>query len=166
MKLKEAQEKFITSWGALATQWGINKTMAQIHALLMISTAPLSVEDIMEELQISRGNVSMNLRELMSWGIVFKEFKAGERKDFYVSESDFPEMARRIAVERSRREIKPIIRVLKEVKQVEEQNNEARHFEEKVNELQDLIVAADEMIDKVTSQRGNWMTKALLKLFR
>ena len=166
MKFEEAKKKFTHSWGALATQWGINKTMAQIHALLMISEEPLSVEDIMEELQISRGNVSMNLRELMSWGIVFKEFKDGERKDFYVSEKDFSEMARKISVERSRREIKPIIRVLHEVKQVEESSKKAVYFEQKVTELEDLIIAADQVIDRITNQRGNWLTKAVLKLFK
>lgn len=166
MKLTEAREKFIQSWGALATQWGINKTMAQIHALLMISTKPLSVEEIMETLQISRGNVSMNLRELMSWGIVFKELQTGERKDYYVSESDFTEMARRIAMERSRREIKPILRVLNDVHQVEENTNEASYFKEKVTELKDIISAADQLIDRVTNQRGNWLTKAVLKLFK
>ena len=166
MKYSEAKEKFIHSWGSLATQWGINKTMAQIHALLMISNEPLSVEDIMDELQISRGNVSMNLRELMNWGIVFKEFKAGERKDFFVSEKDFDEMARRISVERSRREIKPIIRVLADVKEVEESTARAGYFEEKTGELHDLILKADQMIEKVTSQRGSWITKSLMRLLK
>ncbi|RZJ54238.1 MAG: ArsR family transcriptional regulator, partial [Flavobacterium sp.] len=68
MDFKEAKNKFIQTWGALGSQWGINKTMAQIHALLMVAPEPLSMEDIMEELQISRGNASMNLRALMDWG--------------------------------------------------------------------------------------------------
>jgi len=166
VKYKDAKEKFIQSWGALATQWGINKTMAQIHALLMVSEVPLSVEDIMDELQISRGNVSMNLRELMNWGIVFKEFKAGERKDFFVSEQDYNEMARKISIERSRREIKPIIRILNDVKQVQENHKKAEYFEEKMEELHDLIVMADDMIEKVTSMRGNWITKTIMRIFK
>ncbi len=68
MEFKEAKNKFVQTWGALGSQWGINKTMAQIHALLMISHEAVSMEDIMEELQISRGNASMNLRALMDWG--------------------------------------------------------------------------------------------------
>lgn len=166
MNYEQAKDKFITSWGALATQWGINKTMAQIHALLMISNEPLSVEDIMDELKISRGNVSMNLRELMNWGIVFKEFKAGERKEFFVSEGDFIEMARKISIERSRREIKPIIRVLKDIKEVEEKSKEAEHFEHKMEELHDVIQMADDVIEKMTSQRGNWVTKTIMRLFK
>lgn len=166
VKYKDAKEKFIQNWGALATQWGINKTMAQIHALLMISNEPLCVEDIMEELQISRGNVSMNLRELMNWGIVFKEFKPGERKDFFVSENDLTEMARKISIERSRREIKPIIRVLSEIKEVEEEGKKPAYFEERMEELHDLIVTADDVIEKMTSTRGNWVTKTIMRLFK
>ncbi len=166
MKFDDAKEKFIHSWGALATQWGINKTMAQIHALLMISNEPLSVEEIMEELQISRGNVSMNLRELMNWGIVFKEYKAGERKDYFVSEGDLEEMSRKIAIERSRREVKPIIRVLRDVKEVEESGKKAEYFEKVMDELLDMIVMADDVIEKVTQTRGNWMTKTIMRLFK
>ncbi|WP_367890018.1 GbsR/MarR family transcriptional regulator [Polaribacter batillariae] len=82
MELNEAKNKYIQTWGSLATSWGINKTMAQVHALLLVSTKPLSAEDIMKELQISRGNVNMNVRALMDWGIVQKEFVVGERKEF------------------------------------------------------------------------------------
>ena len=166
MRLEEAKKRFIDSWGALATQWGINKTMAQIHALLMITPEALSVEDIMEELHISRGNVSMNLRELMNWGIVFKEFKSGERKDYFSSERDTVEMARKIAIERSRREIKPVLRVLGDVKKVDESSNEAKFFSEKIDELEDLIGMADQTIEKVTSMSGNWFTKIVLKIIK
>jgi len=89
MEFKEAKNKYIQTWGALGSQWGINKTMAQIHALLMISIEPLSIEEIMDELQISRGNTSMNIRALIDWGIVFKESKSGERKEFFTAERKF-----------------------------------------------------------------------------
>ena len=109
MEFREAKNKFIQTWGALGSQWGINKTMAQIQALLMISPDPLSMEDIMEELQISRGNASMNLRGLMDWGIVFKEYKQGERREYFTTEKDLDELAVKIARERSKREIKPVL---------------------------------------------------------
>ena len=73
MEYQEAKDKFISTWGSLGTLWGINKAMAQIQSLLFISTKALSMEEIMEELKISRGNTSMNLRQLMDWGIVTKE---------------------------------------------------------------------------------------------
>ncbi|PHK17097.1 transcriptional regulator, partial [Nostoc linckia z15] len=115
MEFREAKDKFIQAWGALGSQWGINKTMAQIHALLMVSAEALSMEEIMEELHISRGNASMNLRALMDWGIVYKEFKQGERREFFTAEKDLDELAVKIARERSKREIKPALKVLKEV---------------------------------------------------
>jgi len=118
MNYNDAKNKFISTWGALGSLWGINKAMAQIHALLLISPEPLSMEDIMEELKISRGNTSMNLRQLMDWGIVFKENKMGERKEYFTSEKDVHELARQIAKERSRRELQPTIKILKDVSNI------------------------------------------------
>lgn len=164
MKLKEAKNKFIQTWGTFGTQWGINKTMAQIHALLMVSTEALSMEDIMEELQISRGNASMNLRALMDWGIVYKEYKPGERKEFFTGEKDIDELARKIAKERSKREIKPAIRVLKEVSNIEENNEDAKLFKKQTSDLYNFMLRADNMIDKITDQKENWITKTLFKL--
>ena len=86
MNYNEAKTKFVSTWGSLGTLWGINKAMAQIQALLFISTKSLSMEDIMEELKISRGNTSMNLRQLMDWGIVTKVLVSGERKEFFTTE--------------------------------------------------------------------------------
>ncbi|MFT5889922.1 MAG: DNA-binding transcriptional regulator GbsR (MarR family) [Dokdonia sp.] len=167
MKFNEAKSKFIQTWGALGSQWGINKTMAQIHALLMISPDPLSMEDVMEELQISRGNTSMNLRALMDWGIVFKEYKPGERKEFFSAEGNIDELARKIARERSRREIKPTLRVLQEISTIDgEESSKAAHFKAKTEELYDFVSKADTMLEKITEQKENWITKTILKLMR
>lgn len=165
MKFIEAKSKFIQTWGALGSQWGINKTMAQIHALLMISPEALSMEDIMEELQISRGNTSMNLRSLMEWGIVFKEYKPGERKEFFSAEGNIDELARKIAKERSRREIKPTLRVLKDISAIDgEESTKAAHFKAKTEELYDFVSRADNMLEKIIDQKENWITKTILKL--
>ena len=88
MKLTEGKEKFIQAWGTLGSSWGINRTMAQVHALLLIAPESLCAEDIMEELNISRGNANMNIRALMDWGLVSKELKSGERKEFFSAEKD------------------------------------------------------------------------------
>lgn len=165
MKFTEAKSKFIQTWGALGSQWGINKTMAQIHALLMISPEALSMEDIMEELQISRGNTSMNLRSLMEWGIVFKEYKPGERKEFFSAEGNIDELARKIAKERSRREIKPTLRVLQDISAIDaEESTKAAHFKAKTEELYDFVSRADNMLEKIIDQKENWITKTILKL--
>ena len=165
MEYKEAKDKFINTWGSLGTLWGINKAMAQIQALLFISTKPLSMEDIMVELKISRGNTSMNLRQLMDWGIVTKELVAGERKEYFTTEKDVQELARIIAKERSRREIKPVIKVLSEVSSIEDNSPEAKELIKQTKALYELTETADEMINKLVSQKQNWITKSLVKLF-
>src|SRR5579862_8477513 len=105
--LRRVQDQFILEWGRMSSQWGINRTMAQIHALLFVSGRALEVNDIMDRLQISRGNASMNLRELMDWGIVRRFRAPGDRKDTYVSDHDPYTMFLRVVRERKRREIDP-----------------------------------------------------------
>lgn len=167
MDYKEAKEQFINTWGSLGSLWGINKAMAQIHALLFISPDPLSMEEIMEELHISRGNTSMNLRQLMDWGIVFKTSITGERKEFFKSEKDVQELARTVAKERSRREIKPTLKILKEVSNIEDDGSKkTREFIKKTRELYDLADTADTMMNKIVNQEQNWMTKTLVKLLK
>lgn len=167
MNYEEAKEKFISTWGALGTLWGINKAMAQIHALLFISPEPLSMEDIMEELGISRGNTSMNLRALMDWGIVYKVNKTGERKEFFASEKDTTELARTIAKERSRREFQPTVKVLKEVSSIDPDGTpETAEFIQKTKELHDLADTADAMLQRMVNQEQNWITKTLVKFLK
>ena len=165
MNYEEAKIKFISTWGSLGTLWGINKAMAQIQALLFISTEPLSMEDIMAELQISRGNTSMNLRQLMDWGIVTKEIIPGERKEFFTTEKDVQELARIVAKERSRREIKPVIKVLDEVSSIKDDGTKkTKELIKQTKALHELTETADAMINKVVNQKQNWITKSLLKL--
>ena len=167
MEYKEAKNKFIQTWGALGSQWGINKTMAQIHALLMVSNDAISMEDIMEELQISRGNASMNLRALMDWGIVYKEYKAGERREFFTAEKDLDELAVKIARERSKREIRPALKVLKEVSSIQTNNSdEANHFINHTTKLYDFVLKADNMLEKATEFKDNWLGKLVLKIMK
>ncbi|SFD75664.1 GbsR/MarR family transcriptional regulator [Flavobacterium phragmitis] len=167
MDFKEAKNKFVQTWGALGSQWGINKTMAQIHALLMVSNEPVSMEDIMEELQISRGNASMNLRGLMDWGIVYKEFKAGERKEFFTAEKDLDELAVKISRERSKREIKPTLKILKEVSTIEASDlAEEKHFVDQTSKLYDFVLKADNMLDKMTEFNDNWLGKLFMKMMK
>lgn len=166
MELKEARSKFIQTWGALGSQWGINKTMAQIHALLMVSHEAVGMEEIMGELHISRGNASMNLRALMDWGIVYKEFKPGERREFYTAEKDLDELAVKISRERSRREIKPALKVLKEVSVVEGKSEAEQHFSDQTKKLYDFVLKADNVLDKITEYKDNWLAQLLIKFVK
>jgi DNA-binding transcriptional regulator GbsR (MarR family) len=113
-ELSQIKEKFILHWGEQGSLWGINRTMAQVHALLFISSEPLSANQIMDELQISRGNVSMALRELMAWGIANRVHIKGERREFYTTEKDVWTLFRIIARERKKREVDPTIEVLRD----------------------------------------------------
>ena len=167
MKYEEAKEKFISTWGSLGTLWGINKAMAQIQALLFISTEPLSMEDIMSELKISRGNTSMNLRQLMDWGIVTKVLKTGERKEFFTTEKDVQELARIIAKERSRREIRPVIKVLQEVSSIKNDGSEkTKELIKQTKALHDITEDLDHVMTKLVDQKQNWVTKTVLKLLK
>ncbi len=164
MEYQDAKYKFIQAWGTLGSNWGIKKAMAQIHALLLISPEPLSAEEIMEELQMSRGNVNMNVRALMDWGIVEKENKAGERKDFFRADKDVWELARQVSRERRRREIEPIIKVLQQVQEVEGLGNEVEEFKSVTTELKDFSVKVDGVLDKFVKSDQNWFLKLLMKL--
>jgi DNA-binding transcriptional regulator GbsR (MarR family) len=115
VNLRKAQDLFVLEWGRMSSSWGINRTMAQIHALLFVTGHPLEVNDIMDRLQISRGNASMNLRELMDWGIVRRFRQPGDRKDTYFSETDPYQMFLRVVRERKRRELDPTADAIREV---------------------------------------------------
>jgi len=167
MEYQEAKNKFINTWGSLGSLWGINKAMAQIQALLFISTKPLSMEDIMEDLKISRGNTSMNLRQLMDWGIVTKELIPGERKEFFTTEKDVQELTRIIAKERSRREIQPVIKVLNDVSSIKDDGTEkTKELIKQTKALHDLTLNADAMLNKLVTQKQNWLTKSIIKLIK
>ena len=167
MNYTEAKYKFINTWGSLGTLWGINKAMAQIQALLFISTEPLSMEDIMEELKISRGNTSMNLRQLIDWGIVSKVLMTGERKEYFTTEKDVQELSRIIARERSRREIKPVIKILDEVSSIEDDGSaKTKELIKQTKALFHLTQDLDHGINKIINHKQNWLTKSILKLLR
>ncbi|WP_296316967.1 GbsR/MarR family transcriptional regulator [Winogradskyella sp. UBA3174] len=167
MEYQEAKDKFISTWGSLGTLWGINKAMAQIQALLFISTKPLSMEDIMADLKISRGNTSMNLRQLMDWGIVTKVLIAGERKEFFTTEKDVQELARIVAKERSRREIKPVIKVLQDVSTITDDGTaKTKELIKQTKALKELTDDLDTLMNKLVNQKQNWLTKSVFKLIK
>src|SRR5882762_5948851 len=165
MEYNEAKNKFIQAWGTLGSNWGINKAMAQIHALLLLATEPLSAEKIMDQLQMSRGNVNMNLRALMDWGIVKKEHRVGERKEYFSTGKDVWELAKQVSRERRRREIEPILNVLAEVQNVTGDNKKSvTEFKKVTKDLFDFSHKVDSMIEKFIKSDQNWFYKLLLKL--
>jgi DNA-binding transcriptional regulator GbsR (MarR family) len=165
MELDDAKNKFIQAWGTLGSNWGINKAMAQIHALLLLATQPLSAEDIMEQLQMSRGNVNMNLRALMAWGIIKKDLIIGERKEYFSAGKDVWELAKQVSKERRRREIEPIINVLQSIQSVSGDNKKAlAEFRKTTSDLLNFSLKVDALIDKFSKSDQNWFYKVLMKL--
>jgi DNA-binding transcriptional regulator GbsR (MarR family) len=117
-QLRTAQDLFIRRWGEMGATWGINRTMAEIHALCYITATPQSTDDVMERLHISRGNASMSLRALCDWGIIRRLHKRGERREYFESLSDVWEMFSIIAAERKRREMDPVLETIKQCQQM------------------------------------------------
>jgi DNA-binding transcriptional regulator GbsR (MarR family) len=117
-KLQTAQDLFIRRWGEMGQTWGINRTMAEIHALLYVVAEPLCTDDVMERLNISRGNASMSLRALCDWGIVHRVHKRGERREYFESLSDVWDLFSMILAERKRREMDPVLETIKQCRKM------------------------------------------------
>ena len=168
MKLIEAKEQFINSWGAFGTQWGINRTMAQIHALLLVSTQPLTQDDIMEQLTISRGNVNMNIRDLIGWGLVERVIISGERKDHFTAEKDIWKVATQIIKERKKRELDPMIKLLSQLENIEgdKKDKETKQFLEIISGIKKTGNQADKVLDVMIKAEENWFTGSILKMFK
>lgn len=166
MKLAEAKEQFINSWGAFGSNWGVNRTMAQIHALLLISANPLTQDDVMEELSISRGNVNINMRDLVSWGLVQRVLVSGERKEFFVAEKDIWKVATIIMSERKKYELDPMLKLIAQLEQTEgdRRNPETKQFMEVVDGLKRVGTKADRLLNSMIAAEENKFTSALLKL--
>jgi DNA-binding transcriptional regulator GbsR (MarR family) len=168
MKLAEAKQQFISSWGAFGTQWGINRTMAQIHALLLVSSDPITQDEIMEALSISRGNVNMNIRELVGWGLVDRVIIAGERKEFFTAEKDIWKVATKIIKERKKRELDPMIKLLSQLEHIEGDPNDkdVQQFTQVVGSIKKLGLQADKTLDVMVKAEENWFTGSILKMLK
>jgi len=117
-KLRTVQDLFIRRWGEMGATWGINRTQAEIHALCYITARPVCTDDVMERLNISRGNASMSLRALCDWGIIRRLHKRGERREYFESLSDVWELFSIIAAERKRREMDPVLETIRQCRQM------------------------------------------------
>ena len=166
MTLQEGQEKFIQSWGALGSSWGINRTMAQIHALLLIAPEALSADQIMEELMISRGNANMNIRALIDWGLVYKELKQGERKEFFVAEKDMWEVVKCIIAQRKKKELEPMIKVLDELSSIEDDSPRTEEFVSVIRDIKLFSSKADSTLDSLMKADSNWFVGTFMKMIR
>lgn len=168
MKLAEAKQQFIHSWGVLGSQWGINRTMAQVHALLLVSNAPLSTDEIMEQLNISRGNANMNIRDLLEWNLVDKVIVPGDRKEYFSAEKDIWKVATHIMQQRKKRELDPMIKTLNQISTIEgdKKDAEIKAFTEAIANIKKFAAQADKTMDVLIKAEENWFWGNFLKLIK
>ena len=140
MKLSRVQQKFILHWGEMGTRWGINRTVAQIHALLFVSEKPLNADDLVQALGVARSNVSTSLKELQGWGIVKRVHVLGDKRDHFESMKDVFEMFRVVLDERKKREIDPTISLLRTcVTEAARDRETDEYTEKKLRELAEFL---------------------------
>jgi DNA-binding transcriptional regulator GbsR (MarR family) len=154
-ELDEARDAFIAHWGAIGGAWGINRTMAQIHALLLAKAKAMSTDEVMEDLRISRGNANTNLRDLVGWGLVRSVIRKGERKEYFEAERDIWRMFCIIARERKRREIAPAVEALAECEGRTKKltGKDAKEFNALMHEVGDYMKLFDNLLERVANSK-------------
>lgn len=166
--LRQARDQFVTQWGAIGSAWGINRTMAQIHALLITTPAALSTDEIMSELKISRGNAHSNLRDLVSWGLVRSVVRKGERKEYFEAEKEVWKMFCIIIRERRRRELRPAMSVLKECAERTKRirGTDAAAFNRQITALAEFLEVADGVITKLSRSEQSVVVPWAMKFLK
>ncbi len=142
---KDTVQQFVEAWGAMGALWGINRSVARVHALLMATEDPLSLDEIAEKLQISKGNASMSLRELRTFGVVRQLQVPGDRRDFYVTEPDVWTMFFRILKERKRREFDP---ALEAIHRLLEQPGAKGEVLGRLNQMAELLTTVEGVVNR------------------
>jgi DNA-binding transcriptional regulator GbsR (MarR family) len=164
--LARVRDEFVAQWGAMGTQWGISRTMAQIHALLMTSTEPVGSDDVMAALKISRGNAHANLKELVAWGLVRVVVRKGERREYFEAETDVWKIFTIVARERKRREVEPTLAVLTrcEAESRGMKSTEGRAFHRQICALREFVAFASSVADRVATLQHPMAAKLAAKL--
>lgn len=162
----DALDQFVMLWGDMASAWGINKTMSQIHALLYAESNPLDTDSIMNKLGISRGNANMNLHRLLDWELIHKVHFKGDRKDYYSAETDVWKIVSTIIRERQQREIAPIRKNLKGCIQTLEagglEDKESKEFKKRIENYMEFL----EMFERFTEALLPYINKKNLKFLK
>jgi len=160
MKLSAVEEKFILHWGEMGTKWGINRTVAQIHALLYLSAGPLNAEEITQTLSVARSNVSNSLRELQAWGIVRVVHVLGDRRDHFETFEDVWQLFRVILEERKRREIDPTIAVLRAcVAEAERGGSKQAHTFGRLSRMLEFVDSASSLYEQISRMPRDMLIK-------
>lgn len=165
-EIDTVKDDFVAQWGALGSQWGVNRTMAMIHALLLVSPSPLNTDQIMQSLAISRGNANTNLRELVSWGLLRNVVVKGERKDHFEAEKDVWKIFCIVARERKRRETEPASQVLAQCVERSKliTSPEGRQLHQQLSALNEFVTLANSLMEKIASKEQSSLLPKLVKL--
>lgn len=165
---KDLRQAFVSQWGALGSAWGVNRTMAQIHALLMIAAKPMHTEMIMSELQSSRGNTNVNLRELINWGLITKVTYPSDRREYFLAEKDVWKIFCIVARERKRREIEPVLNLLDDSikKSGQPKTEDEKAFVDQISQLKEFVETADHLMDKIAKSEGSKLIPNMIKLMK
>jgi DNA-binding transcriptional regulator GbsR (MarR family) len=165
MKFSEARQEFIQIWGSLGSNWGINKAMAQIHALLMATEQPLTTDEVMEELQVSRSNANLNIRALLDWGLVYRKHIPGDRKEYFVADKDMWSVAIKIIKERRKREVDQVVKEIQQLSKFDATTSEEKNFKrllEEMNGLADMILKMSNLLEKADRMKFlKWIVKGM-----
>ncbi len=164
MEYQVCKEKFVETWGRLGPQWGINKTMAQIHALLMVSLEPMCADQILHELDISKANVHMNIKALIDWGLVYRDSKEGVRCEYYYAEKNLHTIFKQILLNRKKRELEPMLTELSLVVGCTEKCPQSKEFKKVVTELKDFTQKADHALELLLKTDSHWFYNTLMKM--
>lgn len=174
--IEDAKALFVRRWGEMGGYWGINRTMAEIHALLFVSTEPICTDDVMERLQVSRGNASVNLRSLVDWGLIDRIHLRGDRKEYFTCRTDVWQMFETIIRQRRRREVEPIIETIIRCREMisagpqDEDDTmaaEKEAYQRRLDDMHGFLNAAGTMVDlllKVGPKGIGRVSKMMMKL--
>jgi DNA-binding transcriptional regulator GbsR (MarR family) len=163
--LREAQAQFLAAWGALGPAWGVNRTMSRIHALLMVSPEPRNTDQVMEALQVSRGNAHGNIQELCAWGLLRKVGLPGDRKDYYEAEKDVWRVVQRIARVRRQKEVEPVLHTLDRCLERTRglRDPASRAFRAQIEELRRFAGLGDRVLERVGRERSGFVLPWILR---
>ncbi len=161
-QLTDIQRQYVLHWGEMGTRWGINRTVAQIHALLFLSAKPLAADDIAKTLNVARSNVSTSIRELEGWGIVRPVHVLGERREHYESLQDVWEMFRIIVEQRKRREVDPTLQLLRRsLAELDQKSGEDAHTRERLAAMAEFFEAATSAYGEISQLSSQTLRRLL-----
>lgn len=161
MELKPVSQRFIVHWGEMGSRWGVNRTVAQIHALLYLAGRPMHAEEIQETLGVARSNVSNSLKELQSWRLVRVVHQLGDRRDHFETSTDVWELFKLIVEGRRQREIDPTIGVLRECLANPELANEDQGAQVRIRDTLEFIETMNTWVDEMMRLQPETLMKTL-----